>query len=386
MAYSSLVGKIPEILLFGPGPSNPYPSVYEALSQPLLGHLDERFSPVLEEIQEGLRELFGTRNRITFSVSGTGSAGMEFLAVNFIEPGDRVVVGVNGIFGKRIQEMAEKLGAKVHPLVYPPGKGVDPEDLEKLLKSLGKAEIVWVVHAETSTGYWQQDLKTLAEVSHAYGALFFLDCVTSLGGIPVEVDRQGIDAAFSGSQKCLGVTPGLAPVTVGERALARFKARRTPVPSWYLDLSMLLHYWDAPQGKRVYHHTAPIAPLYALHEGIRLLLEEGKEEVYRRYQELGARVREQLLERGFTYLVEDPSCQLPMLHCLFPPPGIEAEQLRKGLRERGVEVGGGLGELKGKAIRIGVMGRNMFPDRIQIFFERLDGVLGRSPLRQGISP
>jgi alanine-glyoxylate transaminase/serine-glyoxylate transaminase/serine-pyruvate transaminase len=377
MELFPLKGRIPEILLFGPGPTNPFPSIYEAIALPLIGHLDEVFGKVLEEVQEGLRKLFSTRNAVTFAVSGTGSAGMEFLAVNLIEQGDRVVVGINGIFGGRIAEMATKLGAEVIPLIYPPGKGIDPDDLKKLLQRVGSPSLVWVVHAETSTGYRQRYIAELAEITHTYGGLFLLDCVTSLGGIPVLTDEWGVDAVFSGTQKCLGVTPGLAPVTVVERALERFRKRKHPVVSWYLDLEKLLSYWNAPHAKRLYHHTAPIAPLYALHEGIRILLAEGLEEVYRRYERLGKELEISLEERGFRYLVEEPSDRLPMLHCLFPPPGVDPEALRKLLREDGVEIGGGLGELKGKVLRIGVMARNMTSDRIAILIRALDRALER---------
>jgi alanine-glyoxylate transaminase/serine-glyoxylate transaminase/serine-pyruvate transaminase len=377
MELSPLKNRIPEILLLGPGPSNPFPSVYEAISLPLVGHLDEVFGRVLEEVQEGLRNLFSTRNPVTFAVSGTGSAGMEFLAMNLIEPGDRVVVGVNGVFGERIAEMAKKLGAEVSPLPYPPGKGVDPEDLKKLLDRLRSPSLVWVVHAETSTGYRQNNIQELAEITHAYGGLFLLDCVTSLGGIPVLVDAWGVDAVFSGTQKCLGVTPSLSPVTLGERALERFRKRRHPVASWYFDLEKLLSYWNAPQGKRVYHHTAPIAPIYALHEGIRILLVEGLDQVYRRYETLARELEIALEERGFQYLVEERTSRLPMLHCLFPPPSVDAETLRRLLREERIEIGGALGELKGKAVRIGVMARNMFSDRIETFLRTLDRVLDR---------
>lgn len=382
MAFSALKSRIPDLLLFGPGPTNPFPSVYETIALPLVGHLDEVFGTVLVEIQEGLRILFGTKNRITFAVSGTGSSGMEFLAMNLIEPGDRVVVCVNGIFGQRICAMVQKLGASVYPLTYSMGRGVTPEDLRTMLKKLSAVEIVWVVHAETSTGYRQSFLKELATITHEFGGLFFLDCVTSLGGIPVNVDENQVDAAFSGSQKCLGVTPGLAPVTLGESALQRLQRRKHQVPSWYLDLALLLEYWDAPQGKRVYHHTAPIASLYALHEGIRILLQEGLEKVYRRYEELAQEFSQELEKRGFRYRVEKPEERLPMLHCVYPPPGISAEELRQTLRKERVEVGGALGELKGQAIRIGLMGRNMFPDRIQAFLKALDRSLATlgSPL------
>jgi alanine-glyoxylate transaminase/serine-glyoxylate transaminase/serine-pyruvate transaminase len=373
--FPPLEEEIEEVLLFGPGPTNLHPRVQTALSQPILGHLDPKVSSLLSRIQDGLRILFGTQNRVTFPVSGTGSCGMEFLVSNCIEPGERVVVGIYGIFGERIAQAVKKMGGEVLPLYAPYGEGIHPDDLEKLLKTSPPVKVVFLVHAETSTGYRLLHLSEIGKITRRYGAFFFLDTVTSLGGIPVDLDIHGISATFSATQKCLGVPPGLAPVSLCEEVVKKVLHRRYPIPSWYLDLSYLLSYWEGEGGVRLYHHTAPVTNLFSLYEGIRILLEEGISSVYRRYEESARILEEALTGMGFRYCVQDRSSRLPMLHAVYPPKGVEADTLRMQLRKVGVEVGGGLGNWKGKVIRIGLMGINADPKRVELFLNRLQSVL-----------
>lgn len=365
----------PHRYLFGPGPTNASPSVLEAAGLPLIGHLDPVFSDILEDLCTGLRALFGTSNQVTFAASATGSAGMELLAMNLVEPGDTVLIGVNGVFGNRMTEACEKLGATVIQAKAAWGEAIS---LDVLKDAAGDAQIdiVWLVHAETSTGVHQCDLAEIGEWVHSQGALFFLDTVTSLGGLPVELDAWGVDAAFSGSQKCLSVTPGLAPVSIGTRALAKFEQRKTPVPSWYFDLAKLLQYWQVKDGRRAYHHTAPIAPLLALHQSVTDILTEGLNQVYARHTEVGDFVMTELQARGFEYVVQTPAERLPMLHCVRVPEGVDEAQLRQRLlQDHNVEIGSGLGAFAGTAVRIGVMGYNANIERVTYLLNALDQVL-----------
>ena len=261
----------PARVLLGPGPSDVHPRVLAALAAPLVGHLDPVFVAMMEDVKSLLRFVFATENALTIPISGTGSAGMEACVVNLVEPGDEVVVGVNGVFGTRLAEVATRAGATVTRVEAPWGRVVRAEQVEAALRNCRQPKLVALIHAETSTGAWQP-LEDAARLAHDHGALFLADCVTSLGGAPVEIDRWGIDAAYSGTQKCLSCPPGLSPITFGPRAVEALRRRKTPVQSWYLDLTLLERYWGE---ERVYHHTAPISMNYALREALRLVAEEG---------------------------------------------------------------------------------------------------------------
>lgn len=345
----------PARTLMGPGPSDVPPEVLRALSQPLLGHLDPEFLPLLDELNDRLRQVFRTANPVTFPVSGTGSAGLECVVVNLVEPGDRVVVGVNGVFGGRLAEVARRAGAEVHAVEAPWGRIVDPEDFLAACRTHEPALAV-LVHAETSTGVRQP----VAEVGAALretDTLFAIDCVTSLGGIEVDIDGWGIDAAYSGTQKCLSVPPGLSPVTFGPRAVDKIRGRTTPCQSWYLDVNLILEYvGDGSGGGRKYHHTAPISMLYALHAGLGLVLDEGLEARWARHDRLGRQLQDGLEALGLPLLAQQGH-RLPQLTTVGLPDGVdEAAWRRRLLDEHGIEVGGGLGAFAGKAWRIGLMG------------------------------
>lgn len=337
-------------LLMGPGPCNPYPEVAEAFARPMLGHLDPEFIALLDELNERLRTVYRTANELTFPVSGTGSAGMEAAFVNFVRPGDVVVVGVNGVFGNRMCDVAARCGAEVVRVDVPWGEPVPPE---ALLAAHPSPAIIAVVHAETSTGV-RSDIEPLG--TGKGDALLLVDTVTSLAGIPLEVDAWGIDIAYSGTQKCLGVPPGLAPLTVSRRALDRLVERPQ---SWYLDLNMIAGYVTGA-GARAYHHTAPISMLYALHAGLGAILDEGLEASWERHAECGAELQGGLEKLGFELFAADGH-RLPDLTTVHVPldrlpGGDEALVRRRLLAEYGIEIGGGLGDYAGKVWRIGCMG------------------------------
>jgi alanine-glyoxylate transaminase/serine-glyoxylate transaminase/serine-pyruvate transaminase len=347
--------EMPRRLLLGPGPSNVHPRVLRAMSQPLVGHLDPEFLAVLDDVQQRLRTLFGTDNALTLPISGTGSAGMEACFVNLVEPDDAVVVGVAGVFGERMCEVARRIGARVTRVETPWGTPLPDAAMVEAIERTRPA-LVAFVHAETSTGV-QQPVEAIAAAARGAGALVVLDCVTSLGGLPVELDAWGIDAAYSGTQKCLSCPPGLSPVSFSERAVGVVRARRTPVQSWYLDLSLLSAYFGS---ERVYHHTAPVSAILGLAEGLRLVEEEGMETRIARHQGAAEALIECLTPLGFEPLVE-ARYRLPMLSSLKLPESVRDGEaaLRRGLLERyGIEVGGGLGELAGRIWRIGLMGEN----------------------------
>jgi alanine-glyoxylate transaminase/serine-glyoxylate transaminase/serine-pyruvate transaminase len=345
----------PARVLMGPGPSDVPSEVLRALSQPLLGHLDPAFLPLLDELNDRLRQLFRTANPVTFPVSATGSAGLECVVVNLVEPGDRVVVGVNGVFGGRLAEVARRAGAEVHTVEAPWGRIVDPEDFLAACRSHQPALAV-LVHAETSTGV-RQPVAEVAAVLRETGTLFAIDCVTSLAGIEVDIDGWGVDAAYSGTQKCLSVPPGLSPVTFGPRAVDKIRNRRTPCQSWYLDVNLILEYvGDGSGGGRKYHHTAPISMLYALHAGLGLVLDEGLEARWARHEAAGRLLQDGLEALGLPLLAQDGH-RLPQLTTVGLPHGVdEGAWRRRLLDEHGIEVGGGLGAFAGKAWRIGLMG------------------------------
>lgn len=358
-------------LLMGPGPSNVAPQVLEALGRPLLGHLDPDFLTLLDETSERLREIFRTRNRMTFAVSGTGSAGMEAALVNILEPGDEAVVCVNGVFGGRMAEVATRAGAKVVPIEAAWGEAIDVVYVREALGAHPEAKVVALVHAETSTGV-AQPVDEIAAVVSEHGALFVLDCVTSLAGMPVSIDEWDVDVAYSGTQKCLSVPPGLSPITFSERALEKVRARRTPVQSWYLDVTLLEGYWGTD---RVYHHTAPISMLFALHSGLGLVLDEGLDARWERHGRVGALLADALDARAFSYIAPQ-GMRLPMLHCVRVPDGVDEAAARKRLlADHGIEVGAGLGPFRGTCWRIGLMGYTCTERNVLTFLAALDDVL-----------
>lgn len=360
----------PTRLLLGPGPSNAAPSVLQAMGQPLLGHLDPVFVAMMEEIKTMLREVFRTENEMTFPVSGTGSAGMEFCFVNLIEPGDEVVIGVNGVFGTRMCDVAERCGAKVHKVVAPWGEIIRPEQIAEVLKTV-KPKLVAIVHAETSTGALTP-IEEISSIVHDAGALLLLDTVTSLGGCPVLVDEWKVDAVYSGTQKCLSCPPGLAPVSLSAAALEVATKRANKVQSWYLDVNFLAAYWGA---ERVYHHTAPISMNYALHEALRLLLEEGLEPRWQRHRENHERLKAGLSELNLK-ITSQEGHQLWQLNAVSVPDGVSEPEVRqKLLTEHGIEVGAGLGPLKGKVWRVGLMGESSQAEYVDRFLNAMKSLL-----------
>ena len=341
----------PDRLLLGPGPSPTAPSIYTALGRPTVGHLDPFFLEVMDQVRSMLRAVFRTENALTFPMSGTGSAGMETCLVNLIEPGSRVLVGVNGVFGTRLCEVARRAGAEVLAVEGEWGRALTA-DAFRTSAGGGSFDLLCAVHAETSTGALT-DVAALRPVADELGALLVADCVTSLGGIPVELDAWGVDAAYSGTQKCLSCPPGLAPVSFSARAEERLRARATPVQSWYLDLNLIANYWGS---ERAYHHTAPINMLYGLHEALRLILEEGLEARWARHAENSRAFWRGLEELGLELAAPDAERLIP-LTAIRVPDGIDEAAVRAHLlAEHGIEIGGGLGPLKGKVWRVGLMG------------------------------
>ncbi|MGH7215378.1 MAG: pyridoxal-phosphate-dependent aminotransferase family protein [Tepidisphaeraceae bacterium] len=351
MPLTITTADIPQRVLMGPGPSDVPPRVLEALARPTLGHLDPVFLQLMDEVRTRLRQVFRTSNELTMAMSGTGSAGMETLFANLVEPGDKVLVAINGVFGGRMKDVAERCGASVETVEAPWGTVFDQAQLVAAIERV-KPNLFAIVHAETSTGA-HQPVDKLGEAVHRAGGLFLLDCVTSLGGAPLEIDTWGVDAAYSGTQKCLSCPPGLSPVTFSARAVERLERRKRKVQSWYLDLSMIRSYWGQ---ERVYHHTAPVNMLYALHEALGVVLEEGLENRWKRHRDMHDLLRAGLKELGIEYVSQEGR-HLPMLNAVKFPDGIDDLATRKKLLEHyGIEIGGGLGAFKGKAWRIGLMG------------------------------
>jgi alanine-glyoxylate transaminase/serine-glyoxylate transaminase/serine-pyruvate transaminase len=372
----------PTRLLMGPGPSQVSPRVLRAMSVPLLGHLDPAFLGIMNDVQAQLREAFRTQNPFTIAISGTGSAGMEAALVNLIEPGDTAVICVAGVFGSRMADIVERCGGKLVKLETPWGQVTDLARIEEALKKHAPVKLVGVVHAETSTGA-QQPMDGLGKLCHAHGALLVADTVTSLGGVPVEVDGWEADAVYSGTQKCLSCPPGLSPLTLSPRALDAVKARKTKCRSWYLDLGMIADYWA--DGKRAYHHTAPISMVYALREALRIVLEEGLEARFARHRRHSA-----AFMAGAATLGCQPQAQeghrLPSLNCIQTPPGVEEAPIRKAvLLENGIEIGGGLGPLAGKVWRIGLMGESARQENVLAVLAALEQQLRKSgrPVKTG---
>lgn len=358
---------VTEKLLLGSGPSPVPQRVLDALAQPTIGHMDPEFIALSDETRARLREVFRTANEVTLPISGTGSAGMEAMVANFVDPGDRVVCGVHGVFGRRMADELARQGADVVRVEAEWGRALDQDALTGAADAY---DALFVVHAETSTGV-RQPLHGLADACRDRDALLLVDCVTSLGGVPIEIDAEGIDVAFSGTQKCLNAPPGLAPLTVGERARARIRPGR----SWYFDLSLLLGYYGEGTSARAYHHTAPINLVYALHEALAMVLEEGLEARWARHDEAHERLRAALAQRGFERVAPADEA-LASLLCVRVPAGLDEAAARRALlTEHHIEVSGGLGPLAGKVWRIGVMGEGARPEAQERLLAALDTLL-----------
>jgi alanine-glyoxylate transaminase/serine-glyoxylate transaminase/serine-pyruvate transaminase len=354
----------------GPGPSDVSPRVLAALAAGTIGHLDPYFLRIMDETQKMLRAVFQTKNELTLAVSGTGSAGMETCVVNLIEPGDRMLVCVNGVFGGRMADVAERAGAQVTRIERPFGEIFTKDEIAEAVERV-RPKVVGIVHAETSTGA-RQPLEGLASIVHAMQGLLLVDCVTSLGGLPVKVDENEVDAAYSGTQKCLSCPPGLSPVTFSPQAVAALEKRASKVASWYLDLTMVRSYWGQD---RAYHHTAPINMNFGLHEALRIVLEEGLEPRFVRHLRNHQALKAGLKALGVNYSVAEAN-QLPMLNAVLIPAGADDVAVRKQLlSEFGIEIGGGLGPLKGKTWRIGLMGETSTPSNVLLFLAALDRCL-----------
>lgn len=360
----------PRRLLLGPGPSEIPPRILAALAAPTVGHLDPYFLQVMDELQSMLRQVFRTQNKLTLAVSGTGSAGMETVVVNLIEPGDKMVVCVNGVFGGRMADVAARAGAEVTKIERPFGEIFDPSEIEAALKQV-QPKVLGIVNAETSTGA-HQPVDQIAKLCHDHGALVAVDCVTSLGGAPVEVDGWRLDAVYSGTQKCLNCPPGLAPVTFSDRAVAAIDARKTKVQSWYLDMQMVKDYWGS---NRAYHHTAPINMNYGLHEALRIVLADGLENRFAKHRKNHLALKAGVEAMGLKYAVA-ASHSLPMLNAIAIPAGVDDASVRKQLlTEFGIEIGGGLGSMKGKVWRVGLMGYGSSESNVLVFLAALEKCL-----------
>lgn len=360
-----------EVLLLGPGPSPIHPRVLKAMSWNTLGHLDPEFIEIMNEAKELLKYVFETDNQVTLPISATGSAGMEAALVNILEPGDKAVICVNGVFGTRMADVASRCGAQVIEVKADWGSPIEPDDVKKALEANDNVKIVGIVHAETSTGVLQP-LEQIVELAHQNGALIVVDTVTSLGGIPVSVDARGLDVVYSGTQKCLSCPPGLAPLTLNEEALSVFRSRKNVVQSWYLDLTMLTRYWGE---ERFYHHTAPINMIYALYEALSIIKEEGLQERFKRHK-----LNSKALVNGFEALglqmLTSESYRLPSLHAVKIPDGIADADVRKKLRaDYRIEIGGGLGPFKGSIWRVGLMGHGSRKENVDRLIKALGNIM-----------
>jgi alanine-glyoxylate transaminase/serine-glyoxylate transaminase/serine-pyruvate transaminase len=361
---------IPPRILLGPGPSDAHPRVLTAMAAPLIGHLDPEFLAIMNESQDMLRKVFRTRNHLTFPVSGTGMAGMEACVVNLIEPGDRMVVCVNGVFGQRMHDVAGRAGAVVTTVERPMGEVFDLGQVRDVLHKV-RPKVLGMVHAETSTGAWQP-LSELGALCHEFDTLLVLDTVTSLAGVPVLLDDWGVDAVYSGTQKCLSCPPGLAPVSFSARAVDIINRRKTKVQSWYLDMTMVQRYWGQ---ERFYHHTAPISMIYALREALHLVLEEGLEARWARHLRNHQALKAGLAAMGLT-LATAEGRQLPQLNAVRIPAGADDLKTRQRLLDDfGIEIGGALGDWKGKVWRVGLMGHNSRPSVVLLFLAALEQCL-----------
>ncbi|MBI4295439.1 MAG: alanine--glyoxylate aminotransferase family protein [Chloroflexi bacterium] len=361
----------PQRILLGPGPSNVHPKVIQAMIAPMVGYMDPYFFQVMDETMELLRQVFKTGNEVTLPISGTGSAGMETAVCNVVEAGDTVVVGCHGFFGERIAEMASRCGARVVRVEAEWGRAIEPDAIEAALKGHARIKALALVHAETSTGVLQP-LSEASRLAHEQDALFIVDAVTSLGGIDVDVDGLDIDICYSGTQKCLGCPPGLAPVTFSRRAMDVVQKRDTRVVNWYLDMSLIHSYWSS---SRVYHHTPPAPMIYGLHQALRLILEEGLESRFQRHRANGSALQSGLETMGLT-LHAQAGYRLSTLTSVRVPEGVDDVRVRRTLLDRfGIEIGGGLGPLKGRAWRIGLMGESSTARNVLLLLLALEAVL-----------
>jgi alanine-glyoxylate transaminase/serine-glyoxylate transaminase/serine-pyruvate transaminase len=375
----------PQRTLMGPGPSDVSPRVLEALSRPTIGHLDPVFVSMMDEMKVLLKYAFQTENELTMPVSAPGSAGMETCFVNLVEPGDKVIVCQNGVFGGRMKENVERCDGVAVMVQDDWGRAVDPQKLEDALKANPDAKIVAFVHAETSTGALS-DAKTLVALAHKHNCLAIVDAVTSLGGVELKVDDWKIDAIYSGTQKCLSCTPGLSPVSFSPRALEKIKNRKSKVQSWFMDLNLIMGYWGAAT-KRAYHHTAPINALYGLHEALVILQEEGLEKSWARHQKNHLALRAGLEAMGLKFVVPEKE-RLPQLNAISVPEGVDEAAVRAALlNDYQLEIGAGLGAMAGKVWRIGLMGHASNPRNVLLCLGALDDVLGRmnAPVKHGVA-
>lgn len=362
----------PRRVLMGPGPSDVHERVLDAMARPTIGHLDPAFVELMDDIKDLLRYAFRTGNALTMPVSGPGTAGMESCVVNLVEPGDRILVCQNGVFGVRLADMARRAGADVVVVEDEWGRAVSPERLEHALAADPDVEVVAFVQAETSTGALS-DAETLARVAHDHGALALVDAVTALGGVPVEVDGWSLDVVYAGTQKCLSAPPGLSPITFNDEAAARVRGRRAPVQSWFMDLNLVMAYWG--DGKRSYHHTAPVNALYGLHEALLMVKEEGIENAWARHYRNHEALRAGLEALGMRFIVPEAE-RLPELNAVSVPEGVDEAKVRaRLLAEHGLEIGAGLGALAGRIWRIGLMGYSSRPENVMLCVRSLGAVL-----------
>lgn len=368
--------------LMGPGPSDVHPRLLQAMARPTIGHLDPMFVSLMDDMKGLLQYTLRTENRLTLPVSAPGSAGMEMAFVNLVEPGDHVIVCRNGVFGGRMKENVERCGATAIMVEDDWGKAVDPNKVEEALKAHPEASVLAFVHAETSTGA-RSDAQTLCRLAHEHDCLSIVDAVTSVAGIPLEVDAWGIDAIYSGSQKCLSAPPGLSPVSFSERAIEHIQHRRHRVQSWFLDLNLVMGYWGDGGGssKRSYHHTAPVNALYGLHEALVMLTEEGLEHSWARHRHMHEALKAGLEALGLSFVVDEEH-RLPQLNSVWAPGGIDEAHVRAALLHHfNLEIGAGLGEFAGKVWRIGLMGHSARAENVILCLGALEAVLGEEKAR-----
>ena len=366
----------PNRLLMGPGPSDVHPRILSAMARQTIGHLDPAFIEMMDETKQMLQYAFMTENELTMPISAPGSAGMEACFVNLVEPGDKVIVCINGVFGSRMKENVTRIGGHAIIVNDEWGKPVDPQKVEQSLIENPDAKVVAFVHAETSTGALS-DAKLICELANNHGCITIVDAVTSLVGSELRVDDWGVDAIYSGSQKCLSAMPGLSPVSFSEKAIHKITHRSTPVTSWFLDLNLVMGYWGKG-AKRAYHHTAPVNTLYGLHESLVMLTEEGLENSWARHQSNHLLLREGLSKLGIHYLVDEPS-RLPQLNSVFIPEGTNEAEVRSTLlNDYNIEIGAGLGDLAGKIWRIGLMGHTSRKENIDLCLSALQKALKQS--------